>query len=77
MGALTALPFCTYSSQNLQHEVHFYYFLRFVASTKCKTALVETKQQTVPDKSLKLVVVVVLPDPFLGMGARINSAESQ
>ena len=24
-----------------------------------------------------MVVVVVLPDPFLGMGARINSAESQ
>ena len=24
-----------------------------------------------------VVVVVVLPDPFLGMGARINSAESQ
>ena len=24
-----------------------------------------------------MVMVVVLPDPFLGMGARINSAESQ
>ena len=55
-------------------------FLNNSASGAACSSCISGQSQQLQDLEnaiARVVVVVVLPDPFLRMGARINSAESQ